>query len=192
MGLDIQIITDNYEELHNAAYLVNYTENRKLHSLSREFCNLICRRSVIEHEPELEQLGKLTGTDISALYEMENYPDDEHIRSVLEYDADTEEKKQTFLRKVEADRKKLEGNIDRVLQTINQLLDKLELLGNIYVKLLPTDFDTLNAPYYFSDFSLDKGDGYIRNNLGRDLRNFKRFLEYAKERDSQTVWFQFG
>lgn len=192
MGLDIQIITNNYEDLHNAAYLANYTENRKLHSLSREFCNLICRRGVIEHEPELDQLGKLTGTDISNLYEMETYPDEEYIRSVLEYEADTEETRQSFLSKVESDRKKLEGNIDRVLQTINHLIDKLVLVGDIHAKLLPTDFDTLNAPYYFSDFGLDKGDGYIRNNLGQDLRNFKRFLEYAKEKGARTVWFQFG
>lgn len=191
MGLDIQIITDNYEELHDA-YLANYTENRKLHSLSREFCNLICRRGVIEHEPELEQLGKLTGADISVLYEMQTYPDEGYISSALEYEADTEEKKQTFLKKVEADRKKLEGNIDRVLQTINHLLTSLSAVGNIHAKLLPTDFDTLNATYYFSDFGLDKGDGYIRNNLGQDLRNFKHFLEYAKAEGSRTVWFQFG
>ena len=45
---------------------------------------------------------------------------------------------------------------------------------------------------YFSDFLLDKGDGYINNNFGQDLRNFRRFLEHAKRHGSTTVFFQYG
>jgi hypothetical protein len=45
---------------------------------------------------------------------------------------------------------------------------------------------------YFSEFQIDKGDGYIGNNFGRDLRNFKKFLEYAKEKGTTTVWFDYG
>jgi hypothetical protein len=46
--------------------------------------------------------------------------------------------------------------------------------------------------FYFSDFKIDKGDSYMGNNFGQDLRNFKRFLEFAKENGRTTVWFQYG
>lgn len=45
---------------------------------------------------------------------------------------------------------------------------------------------------YFSNFTLDTGDGYIGNNLGQDLRNFRNFLLYAKSKGSQTVWVEYG
>ena len=192
MGLDIQVITDNQEELCGAEYLANYAVNRSQHGLSRAFCNFICRRNVVEHEAELDQMACITGIDISSIYEMETYPDEEMIRSYLEYDADTEEKKRAFLIKVERDRSKLDGNIDRVFDTVNTLIDKLSVLDELNKKLIQTDFDTLNCAYYFADFKTDKGDGYSRNNFGKDLRNFKRFLVFAKERGTKTVWFQFG
>jgi hypothetical protein len=187
MGLDISIVTNNYEELIRN----EKDDSIYKYSLSRTFCHFICRRNVVSHEPELDQIGKLTGVDISPIYEMESYPDEESLECFLEME-DSEEGKQKILKEAEEDKVKLEGNIDRVLMSITGLIDKLNFIDNLPALLLPTDYDLLNHTEYFTDFKLDKGDGYIGNNFGRDLRNFKCFLEFAKERGTTTVWFEYG
>jgi len=192
MGLDIHIGANNYKELHNEEYLKNWDENFKMHSLSREFCNFICRINVVEHEPELNQIGKITNVDIEPIYEMENYPEEEYIQFRLESNAENEQERQKILDDAESEKAKIEGNIDRVLFTIKSLIDKLEKVEKLYEKLIKTDQDSLDSEYYFSDFNIDKGDGYIRNNFGQDLRNFRRFLEYGKSNGTTTVWFNYG
>ena len=191
MGLDIHIGVDNYEELHSDDYYDEKNDYFNKHSLSRTFCNFMCRQNVISHEPELEQIGKITGVDISPIYEMESYPEEEGLEFHLDT-ADSEEEKQSILRKAEEDKAKLQGNIDKVLQTITELIEKLSSVDNLPGLLLPTDFDSLGNEEYFSSFNVDKGEGYIGNNFGQDLRNFKRFLEFAKERGTKTVWFNYG
>lgn len=188
MGLDIHIRANNYEEL----YLDDYYDKKKdyfnKHSLSRTFCNLMCRQNVVNHEPELDQIGKITGVDISPIYEMQSYPEEEVLEFYLET-ADTEDEKQNILKKAEEDKAKLQGNIDKVLRSISELIEKLNCIDNLPALLLPTDFDSLGNEEYFSSFKVDKGEGYIENNFGQDLRNFKKFLEFAKDREATTVWF---
>ncbi|MBI3235362.1 MAG: hypothetical protein HYZ42_15225 [Bacteroidetes bacterium] len=77
-------------------------------------------------------------------------------------------------------------------KTVTELIDKLNSIENLPSLLLKTEFDTLGIEEYFSAFQGDKGDGYIGNNFGQDLRNFKRFLEYAKQHGTTTVWFNYG
>jgi hypothetical protein len=146
------------------------------------------RQHVVEHLPELDQIGKITKVDISPLYQMEEYPNEEEIGFSIEY-AETEEERQSIIENAEMDKKKLTGNIDKVLSTINNLLERLNNINNLQELLIKTDFDSLNNAVYFSDFKIDKGQGYIGNNFGQDLRNFKRFLEYAKEKGVETIWF---
>jgi hypothetical protein len=119
---------------------------------------------------------------------MEEYPNEEEIGFSIEY-AETEEERQSIIENAEMDKKKLTGNIDKVLSTINNLLERLNNINNLQELLIKTDFDSLNNAVYFSDFKIDKGQGYIGNNFGQDLRNFKRFLEYAKEKGVETIWF---
>ena len=76
--------------------------------------------------------------------------------------------------------------------TISSLIEKLSKIEDLNKLLLPTNRDTLDSDDYFSNFNIDKEDSYIRNNFGQDLRNFKRFLEFAKENGAKTVWFMFG
>jgi hypothetical protein len=182
---------DNLEELHSNNYHDPKNDYFNKHSLSRTFCNFMCRQNVISHEPELDQIGKITGVNISPIYEMEDYPEEEGVEFQLDI-ADSEEEKQSILKKAEEDKAKLQGNIDKVLQTITELIEKLSSIDNLPGLLLPTDFDTLGNEEYFSSFNIDKGDGYIGNNFGQDLRNFKRFLEFAKERGTKTVWFSYS
>jgi len=182
MGLDIHIMTE---------VELDISDNFNAHSLSREFCNFMCRRHVVEHTSELDQIGEITGVAISCIYVMELYPDELEIEMSLEY-IESEAEKKNILAQAEKNKKKVTGNINIVLQTLNQLLDKLGKIDNLPSLLLPTDFDTLNSKYYFSDFTTDKREGYIDNNFGQDLRNFKRFVEDAKALGNETVWFVYG
>lgn len=190
MGLDIHIGTNNFKELHSGDYYDEKNDYFNKHNLSRTFCNFMCRQNVVSHEPELDQIGKITGVDISPIYEMESYPDEEGLEFVLE-EAESEEEKQKILKQAEEDRIKLQGNIEKVLMTVTELIEKLNSIDNLPSLLLNTDFDSLRNQEYFSDFKYDKGEGYIGNNFGQDLRNLKRFLEFAKERGTTTVWFDY-
>ncbi|EDP97750.1 hypothetical protein U8527_05350 [Kordia algicida OT-1] len=183
MGLDILLQT----EIETAFSLEDFDK----FSLSREFCNLMCRKDVVEHESELDQIGKITNVDISCFYLMETYPDEDYIEDCLEF-AETEAEKEQILAEAKIAKKAIEGNIDLVLQTLHQLLEKLAKIDNLPNLLLPTEFDTLNSKYYFSDFTINKGKGYIDNNFGHDLRNFQRFVANAKSKGNQTVWFTYG
>jgi len=191
MGLDINIGVNNDEIVFSDAYHNDENGYFEKHSLSREFCNFMSRQHVVEHEAELDQIGKITDTDISSLYEMETYPEEDGFEFFLE-NAESEEEKQRIIEEAETDKKKLNGNIDKILYTINTLIEKLNKIDNLSELLIETDFDTLNNAVYFSDFKIDKGQGYIDNNFGQDLRNFKSFLEYAKEKGTETVWFNYG
>ncbi len=191
MGLDISIEINNHQVVYSDDYYDEQNDYFNKHNLSRTFCNLICRRNVVEHDPELDQISGITGVDISAIHEMETYPEEEGLKYLLE-SADSEEEKNEILEQAEIDKNKLTGNIDKVLLTINNLIDKLTDLDNLPSLLIKTDFDTLYNDEYFSDFDTEKGQGYIGNNFGQDLRNFKRFLEFAQTRGTTTVWFIYG
>ena len=187
MGLDISIGVDNYEEIFDVNYHQNDEENFDKHSLSRTFCDFICRKEVIETEPELDQIGKIVGVDINIIYAMESYINIEELEEYID-----EEDLEDEINKAEINNAKLEGNINKVLAMITELITKLNDIEDLPKLLLKTEFDTLNNEEYFSSFTVDKGKGYIDNNFGQDLRNFKNFLEYCLERESKTVWFVYG
>jgi len=144
------------------------------------------RENVImnEEEAELNQIGKITEVDISIIYQMLEYPQEEQIEFELRL-AQDEEAEQKILDDAEKSKAEIENNLDEVLSTIASLIEKLSKIEDLNKLLLPTDYDTLNSEYYFSDFNIDK------KNFGQDLRNFKRFLEFAKENGAKTVWFMF-
>ncbi|WP_460219349.1 hypothetical protein [Psychroserpens sp. MEBiC05023] len=187
MGLDINLSVNNNSEVITSEYF----ENSKLYSLSREFCNLMCRPGVIEHKPELDQIGEITNINISHLYKMTEYPSEEEEIDMIEF-ARNDEERERLKSDFEKRKQELNGNINQVKILVENLVNSLKNLDNLYERLIKTDFDSMNSEYYFSDFNKDKGDGYIRNNFGQDLRNFKRFIDYAIERNSKTVWFEYG
>ncbi len=189
MGLDINLEVDNYKEVHDKDYSMNYYYE---HGLSRAFCNLLLRYSAYENDSELSQIGKIVGEDILPLIEMLEYPSDEYIQFRLDCDANSDEEKEKILKSVENQKKNIKGNLDRVLFMLTNVMNKLKDIDDLAQRLLKINFDELNNNNYFSDFNIDKGDGYIDNNFGQDLRNLKRFLEYAKGKNTKTVWFGFG
>jgi hypothetical protein len=153
----------------------------------------MCRPNVISGDTELEQIGKITSVDISPVLAMETYGIDsgEELEFFLET-AETEEERQKILHEAKLKKENLKGNIDKVLKTINSLIEKLSLIENLPDLLNDHGHDTLDNKNYFADFKVDKGQGYIGNNFGQDLRNFKRFLEYAKSKGSIMVYFNYG
>jgi hypothetical protein len=185
MGLDICLWTPNQEEFDHDE------DNFYRHSLSRTFCNLMCRPGVAEEEPEFDQIERMTGVSVAPIYAMENYYVAEDLEEELEF-ADSEEEEQKMRAKAGAANAKLEGNLDGVFDTVTQLLTQLAPITDLPARLLLTTYDTLGRETYFADFNRDTGDGYINNNFGQDLRNFKSFLEYARSKGTRTVFFRYG
>jgi hypothetical protein len=193
MGLDVLLCAENQETLFPGDYTAHAMSDLR-HSLSRSFCNLMFRQHAIESgEPELDQIGTITSIDIQPIYDMESYKrdDDEEIEFHLQM-AKTKAEKQRVLDEAKRNRDNLKGNVDTVLKAINALIEKLSAIDNLNKLLHTNDHEMPGHDEYFTDFNIDKGDGYIDNNFGQDLRNFKRFLEYAKNKGATTVYFQYG
>jgi len=193
MGLDILVCFDNNDEIYSNDYHNEKFDHFNKHSLSRTFCNLMCRKDVVSGEPELDQISKITLVDISPIYKMETYGSDngEELEFFLEM-AETEEQRESIIKQSQASKDKLKGNIDTVLAIVTNLIDKLSKINDLPKMLTDNGYDTLENEIYFADFNKDKGQGYISNNFGQDLRNFKRFLEYAKAKGSTTTYFNYG
>jgi hypothetical protein len=184
MGLDILLGADNYTELQRNNY------NASNQELSRTFCHFMGRRHEIEEEAELDQLGRLTGVDITPLYEMDNYLQPEDLALMLEH-ADSEEEKQEIQQRADNNEAAMANNIERVAATVDALLAKLAQIDDLPSKLVPDKYDRLGSEHYFTNFS-QPGGNWIDNNLGQDLRNFKNFLDYAKSEGTTTVFFVYG
>lgn len=191
MGLDISISTNNSEQIHSGDYFDEQNDFFNKHSLSRTFCNFMSRQFVADGEPELDQIGKIANVDISPIYDMEKYWDDMSAEHQLSF-AESENEKVEIAKRIQADKDSLTGNIDKVHATISQLIEELSKINNLDQILDDSGESTLDYKYYFTDFNVDKGEGYIGNNFGQDLRNFKRFLEYAKSKGTTTVYFNYG
>jgi hypothetical protein len=191
MGLDIKITTDIDDKIFTGDYHDPKHDYFNKHSLSRTFCNFMCRRSAMEGEPELDQIGRITAIDISPICRMEEYVDNEELDFLLEVSENEEQRRQVH-DQAQQGKEGLDGNIDQVLATVNALIEKLSGIDNLPQLLDDSGWDTLNYNGYFTDFHLDKGEGYIGNNFGQDLRNFRRFLEFAKVQGVTTVRFIYG
>lgn len=67
--------------------------------------------------------GGLTNKGSSLFFQF-GYLDEESAEQQISF-GETEEERQKIASKIQSDRDSLKGNIDKVLQTITQLLDKL-------------------------------------------------------------------
>ncbi|GGF16592.1 hypothetical protein [Flavobacterium limi] len=189
MGLDISINFDNQENLY---LLDEFEKIQEEVNLSRTFCNFMCRREVVEDcRPELDQIGELTGADITFLYNMQEYTEEWEIDEMLEFEDDEDEKKrlkQSMLKK----NTEVENNIEEVKLKLSLLIEKLGQIENLEQKLDKTNYDTLGIKKYFSNFNNNPGDGYIDNNLGQDLRNLYSLLNFGLKNGSKTIFFNYG
>jgi hypothetical protein len=192
MGLDISIQTDNIKEIESGDYWNPENDYLNKHSLSRTFCNLICRKDVVEGEPELNQIAQITGVNISPIYNMEQYGRSDNGGEEISLEPPYSVQSLQPSGDLKESKVGVADNIDKVLATIDDLITKLSVIDNLPELLDDDGYDTLDSKNYFSDFNIDKGEGYIGNNFGQDLRNFKRFLEFAKTKGAKTVYFSYG
>lgn len=184
-------MAENQEELYT---VMQDTNSRHRYQLSRTFYHFMCRQHVATGEPELNQLGGLTGVDIQPLYEMETYPEEMGLEWQLEQ-AKSKKERQQILREAEAAKAKLVGNVDRVLVTVEALLNKLATIDNLPDLLDASRLDTLHSSSYFANLLREAGEGeidYLDNNFGQDLRVIKRFVELAKSHGGTTVYFEYA
>ncbi len=188
MGLDIFVCFDNNEEVHSGDYDDKTFDHFNKHSLSRTFCNLMFRRHNVSNA-EFEQIEKITSIDVSAFYDMEK--DEEGIQYLLEI-ANTDEEREKILEAAKKHEEKLNGNIDTIIDTISRLINGLASIEKLPDLLDDNDNDILDNKIYFANFNEDKGVGYVGNNFGQDLRNFKRQLENAKTKGAKTTYFIYG
>ena len=185
MGLAIFLGANNQAELDAGDF------EPSAHDLSRTFCELMCRQNDFEGASELDQIGQLTGVDISPLSEMTHYLLPEDVASWLEYEEDPAERKR-ITEQAEAAAAAIAGNLNRVTVTVQVLLTQLALFDNLPSRLLPvTGKPFREAGRYFTSFASPRMNQFD-NTFGQDLRNLKAFLDYAKSKGSQTVFFVFG
>ncbi|MCI4669044.1 MAG: hypothetical protein MRZ79_12995 [Bacteroidia bacterium] len=186
MGLDVILSSDKTNEILNDPAYEDCES-----SLSRTFCWLLMRiHGIEEGVPELDQIGKLTGLDISLFYTMMDDPEEE-----LEFrlpHAKTEEERQAILRDAQRKRLKLDNNISDVKELVEALQKKLKAIPDLPDRLERPASEKGRMGKYFSNFEDNPGDGYIGNNLGQDLRNFSNYLELASRNGAANVWFSFG
>ena len=150
----------------------------------------MCRQHISTGIWEFIQIGLLVGVDIKPISEMEKYWDEESAEHQISL-CETEENKLRVSERIQSDNDRLKGNIEIVHNCITNLLDKLSSSDKFEKEIVVNGDDAIDFAYY-ANFNSDKGDGYIGNNFGQDLRNFKRFLEYATSKGATTVYFNYG
>ncbi|RAJ87425.1 hypothetical protein CLV59_101175 [Chitinophaga dinghuensis] len=185
MGIDIELNTDADDLVYDLEYNRDDANFYK-YNLSRGFCRILLYRELIDGEPELDQIARLTDTDVSEFYKMEAFFNDQELSAALKKVKVIGERKQALQ---DAIQRMYDPNIDRVLDTVNSLIQKLSVF-NHFAHLL-TNPEAVEHAYYFNNFNTDIGNGYIGNNFGQDLRNFKRFLEYAKSKGATMAYFRY-
>jgi hypothetical protein len=186
MGMDFDLRSDKEGVIKTDEYVFGYLNQ---HGVSRTFCHLFDLEDFFEGEPELIQIARLAGVDILPILQMALYSKGE-----LDFLLNKTEREDEEYRNDDTTanpKGNLEGNIDKVLRTLSELLEKLSQIENLPDLLVRYGYDTIDYDTYFTDFSIDKGDGYIGNNFGQDLRNLKSAVEYAKDKGATTVYFGF-
>lgn len=185
MGLDINLSCDKRREMREDP---DNTLGKT--SLSRSFCRLLTDSYNLQKEDlELIKIGKICGIDTSIFFKMLESPGefDFRIPSVK-----SEEEREHLLKEIQLAKQKLANNFGIVQQTLLSLIEKLEEIPNLSTLLQEPQNEQSGITSYFDDFHANPGDGYIGNNFGQDLRNFKYYLELATKYNASSVWFDLG
>lgn len=180
MGLDIGLsIVDSETFCPDYCDDVDYRQ----HHLSRTFCTLMCRLD--DKKSEFAQLSQLVSVDIQPLRDMREYSNE-----YLFEDHDSEVERQEMLAQLKVAKRKITDNLDKVTRIIDTLIQFLSVTDDI-PRLIEEHVEFRNWKRYFSDFMLDTANERYDNNFGQDLRNFRRFLEYARSCGGKSVSFSF-
>jgi len=155
MGLDILVCFDNNDEIYSSDYHDEKFDHFHKHSLSRTFCNFMCRKDAVSGEPELDQIGRITSVDISPIYEMENYGHGEELEFFLET-AETEEQRQNIINLDKASKEKLKGNIEKVIVTVTKLIDNFSHIDNLPNLLNHHGWDSLKNKLSYANIKQER------------------------------------
>lgn len=188
MGLDI-IQGFDIEESDEGLELYQDCGDRDKYQLSRTFCNFVCRKDVIEGEPDLDQIGRICGTDINPIYEMERYMPSWEMDEFIEIEE--KENPIEFRKTMELENQKIFDNIDRIIDSLNQLIPTLERFKDLTGRINDNGFPTIHSDYY-RNLDTDEIGNYVNNNLSQDLRNLLRYSMLAKSLGARTTFFTYG
>jgi len=192
VGLDISISTDLDNDINEQYNLHSEDDCFYQHSLSRAFCRFM-RRQTLDTGSELYQIGRIIQLDISLLYHMEWYSVNDEEKPLYYQELIKKDKEPVYLQeKLKESKERLTGEIDKVIALIDSLIHRLSDISNLHELLDAPGHNSEWHNYYFSDFNADKGDGYISNNFGQDLRNLRRSLEFARQKGARTAYFRYG
>lgn len=169
MGMDIYIHTTSEEHF----------EDEPNTFLSRDFCGLM---GLEDGEYIFNQISSKSGIDVSALYEMSAYGADMFgsLDAMIE-DAETEKEKKKILKADKAAKKKCEGNIERVSLTIDNLIQKIDM-----IKGFRKDLDVVIDDRDFVE------DDYFEVTFLEDLQAIQRFISYHRSKGNTTLFFCYG
>jgi hypothetical protein len=185
MGLDILIGTNNPEDFQEEAYEPRF-------QLSRSFCDLMGQRHMGDIDnPQFDQVAKITRVDLTPLYEMGDYFLPEDVERHLQSYNSTAERARA-LQEIAATNAAVAGNLVRVRTTVETLLQQLARVDDLADKLVPDDYEMVDNETYFAYSGDTESADYEENTFDQDLRNLKRFLDYAAGKGSHTVFFVFG
>lgn len=143
------------------------------------------RKNVLteNEETELIQISKLTDIDLSKIDILDEIPTLDELEEMMEFDAEYAE---TQKEEYEIQIKKIENNINDISIILSELISKLNDQEDLSKLLQPTSFDSLNNMSYFTKNKID------RDNFYEDLNNFQRFVDYAKSKETKTIWFKYS
>ena len=102
------------------------------------------------------------------------------------------EEKARALQEIAATNAAVAGNLARVRTTVALLLRQLASMDDLAGKLVPDDYEMVDNETYFAYSGDTESADYEENTFDQDLRNLKRFLDYAESKGSHTVYFVFG
>jgi hypothetical protein len=185
MGLDI-IQGFDLEEHDEDFDIEDFEDHYKL-SVSRTFCNFMCRKGVVQGEPDLDQIGRMFNIDISPLYLMESYTAAWEFEEMMEFEDDPIEVE----RRLKEQNQKVIGNIDSVVSLLSELILQLEKARNLSDKIDDNGFQSVLETYYENLNTREEVD-YLDNNLVQDLRNLLRATKLAKSKGAETTFFTYG
>ncbi len=186
MGRSIHIQVDSPDDIFADHDLHFQFEFGIKNGLSRQFCNLIDGWSWEQGGSQMDDIGQIARVDVKPIWEMEHYRqlNWEELDIMLEL-AETEEEKNQILGREKQNLEKLTNNLDRVLITIQELIDKFPLIANQieatgkcskqYFSMPPAGQEDNSEDYFFDD-----------------IVKFKDFLTFVKTKGTTTVFFEFS
>lgn len=147
-----------------------------------------CLQKPSEYLTEIEQIGGIANQNLMPLMDMTQYPSENVLAGIRANVPDTALRNRMFAL-LEAARESIDGNIDRVLKLLGDLIYRLDLEPDLPSQIQVCDADTLNNAVYFAHFA--NPAAATADCFGRDIRNLETLLRLGKARGANSAYFGF-